>query len=260
MKGFEAPNPAGAGGGGRGTAGAAGAVVAPAASWAEPFLGGASEAGSGTEILIVERDSSESGTVMRMVVREVSPSGTSIRMVVRESESGRSIRAVDRGSELSGTLMRIVWREISSSGSCAAPGSMRIVSRFKPGWLICEGRLIRMVSFLDSPIRTVSFLAANGGCGRVMRMVSFFDSPPPAAGFGGRVIRTVAFLERDGSGMAGGFSSGIDDEGCISPRGESVNNCVKLMTKICAGRENSIGKRARCGTHELLLARFFHPP
>ena len=82
---------------------------------------------------------------------------------------------------------------------------MRIVSRFGPGWV---GRLMRMVSFFNSPMRTVSFLMPAAAWGRVMRIVSFLPSGI-APGFGGRVMRTVAFLGRLVSWDAGGGSSAI---------------------------------------------------
>ena len=56
-----------------------------------------------------------------------------------------------------------------------------------------------------------------------MRMVSFFASPEGAPGFGGRVMRTVAFLERLGSG-AEGVSAAIMKFTCIALLMGGVNS------------------------------------
>ena len=65
-----------------------------------------------------------------------------------------------------------------------------------------------MVSFFTSPMRTVSFFTLVPGWGAVMRMVSFLPSFGAAPGFGGWVMRRVAFLEMLGSlGAEGGVGS-----------------------------------------------------
>jgi len=134
--------------------------------------------------------------------------GTGTGIVVRESSSPEAAF---------GSGMGMVVRAFSLASPAA---SMRMVSRFGPA---CEGRLMRMVSFLASPMRTVSFLASVGAWGRVMRMVSFLVSSEGAPGFGGRVMRTVAFLVGLGSDAERGESSAIVGLTCIARGRWSVN-------------------------------------
>lgn len=119
-------------------------------------------------------------------------------------ESGTLIRMVVRDSAVSGRLIFIVVRDSGASGAAGADPALpstRMVSRRGLAGFCAVGRLILIVSFFDSPTRTVSFFMGAPGCGSVMRIVSFFVSPPEvAAGFGGKVMRTVAFLESEGSG------------------------------------------------------------
>ena len=91
-----------------------------------------------------------------------------------------------------------------------------------------SGRLMRMVSCLTSALegrlmRMVSFFISGVCSGRVMRMVSL-RSVGEAPGFGGRVMRTVAFLVGLESGVAGGVSSAIKiSRKCISLGERGVN-------------------------------------
>ena len=123
---------------------------------------------------------------------------------------------------------------------------MRMVSRLIPVW---AGKLMRMVSFFTSPMRTVSFFMPDPGWGRLMRIVSFLPSLAGVPGFGGRVIRTVAFLERLGSWVAGGgvFSSAIVDSACIALVVRGVNLRMHLVAKKIAPEKD----------RNVLLARIF---
>lgn len=58
-----------------------------------------------------------------------------------------------------------------------------------------------------------------------MRIVSFFASLEGTPGFGGKVMRTVAFLEGIGSGDdAGGVSAAISKSTCIALCVQGVNS------------------------------------
>ena len=129
-----------------------------------------------------------------------------------------------------GSLICMVVRE--SSSTVGVPGRlMRMVSRSRL-WPDCEGRLMRMVSFLVSPIRTVSFFTPPAAWGRVIRMVSLLPSDGDAPGLGGRVMRTVAFFEGLGSGDAGEVSAAI-----IGP---SVSHRARRVSTL--GSKKSSGK------------------
>ena len=124
-----------------------------------------------------------------------------------------------------GKLIGIVVRDDSSVAGLPPGMLMRMVSLEAP---LCEGRLMRIVSFFTSPIRTVSFFTEAPDGGRTTRMVSFLLSEEDPPGFGGRVIRTVAFLEKCWSWGAVGEVGGVDSSAifgsiCIASAVRGVN-------------------------------------
>jgi len=165
--------------------------------------------------------------------------GRLICIVVRDDSSA---------ALLSGRLICIVVRDDSSTALLSGR-LMRMVSRVTP---VCEGRLMRMVSFFTSPMRTVSFFTLAPEVGMLMRMVSFLPSTGEAPGFGGRVMRTVAFLERLWScGLMGGVgSSAIVGSICIASAVRGVNLWMHEIRK-------NVEQHPCSKERNLLLARIF---
>ena len=178
--------------------------------------GGAGAFGRSIGTVLLAPSAVVGGNLMGIVVRAASSTGA----LAGGSLIGIVVRAAsDTGALAGGSLMGIVVRAASSPALFSGI-LMRMVSRCLTPF--CVGRVMRMVSFFISPMRTVSFFTAEPGEGTLMRMVSFFS--PPAPGLVGRVMRTVDFLERLWSWAGGGVgSSAIVGSVCIALSVRGVN-------------------------------------